>query len=82
MNKEDLILEAGRVLQHFRSMSCTTCVLSIENGVVRSNKLEKLTQIPERCLVISPWLQDNGLTAKHWSRIGSALFEQLSRETR
>ncbi len=81
MNKEDLILEAGRVLEKFNALNCTSCVLSIENGEVHAvTKLKQPLNYPP-CLLINTWMMDNGLTAKQWSRIGSALFEQLSMET-
>ncbi len=82
MNKEDLILKAGKVLETFNKFNDTSCVLSIENSNVQAVPKLMATHKYPPCLLISTWMMNNGLTSKHWSRIGSALFEQLSRETR
>ena len=80
MNSEQIKTDAANAIALFNKTHTTTAYLYWKDGqVVVLDSQHAPLKVPE-ALKITPWQQDNGLTASQWTSVGNELFNLYTRE--
>lgn len=80
MNIEIIKTLAADAIADFARTHDSSCVLSIEDGLVVAKKFDLVTTNPDRTLVITRVDQNSGLTAAKCSIVGNKLFNLYIKE--
>jgi len=80
MNPEIIINLCGELLNKWRREENETCCFYVRDGKIVCGSLCTAPSDLPHCLKIGVWLQEHGLTAAQWEKLGGELFNQYTKE--
>lgn len=80
MNCEIIKTLAADAITEFSRTHITACVLSVSDGLVTATPIADMKHNYKRCLQVTVFAQNSGLTNAHWKNVGEALYNLYTQE--
>jgi len=80
INSEELIIDAGVAIAHWKQHSDSPCFLAVEDGSVVAENIKVMPKHHPDCLSITKFRQQAGFSSVEWHSIGTALFILYTKE--